>query len=201
MTGLRFLAGIIMVLFLLALLRVGGSVEYSREGLEIKVRLWMIWVQIYPLKKKNKRAGEKSKQEKIERADEKKKGGALKQVKEYLPLAGEAAGELKRKIRIDSLRLDLVAGAADVAGAAMLFGGSNMALGMLWPIFEQNFLVREHRFRTAVDFEAESPTIYVYLAFSARVGQLIGFCVRFGWKFLKLLLKDRKRIKTQKEAI
>lgn len=201
MTGLRFLAGIIMVLFLLALLRVGGSVEYSCEGLEVKVRLWMIWVQIYPLKKKNKGAGKKSKQEKIERADEKEKGGALKQVKEYLPLAGEAAGELKRKIRIDSLRLDLVAGAADVAGAAMLFGGSNMALGMLWPIFEQNFLVREHRFRTAVDFEAESPTIYVYLAFSARVGQLIGFCVRFGWKFLKLLLKDRKRIKTQKEAI
>ena len=200
MTGLKILAGVLFVLFLLAMIRAGGSIEYSAAGVEIQLRVGVIRIHIYPRKEKEDRKKGKKKTAK-EESDRPKAGGSLKQLKRYLPLIGQAAGELKRKIRIDSLDLDLIAGGSDAAGTAMLFGYSNMAIGMLWPIFEQNFHVKEHRFRMAADFSAETTTVYAYVTFSARIGQLLCFSVRYGWKFIKLYLKERKNVKSKKEAI
>ena len=54
--------------------------------------------------------------------------------------------------------------------------------------------------RTAMDFTAKEPIVYIYAAFSARIGQLVSFALRFGWKFLKIYLRNKNRQKVQKNA-
>ncbi len=202
MTALKVAAIILLALFLLGLLRVGGGGEYSAQGVQAWARVGPFRIRVFPLKKKEekpKKEKEKKAQPKAEKPQEEKQGGALTSAKEYLPLICEAAGALKRRIRIDELLLDYtVAGKDDAASAAMSFGYSNAAVGMILALFEQNFDVKERRVRTAVDFSADSPKIYVYAAISARVGQIVSFALRFGWKFLMAYQKTKT---AKKEAI
>ncbi len=201
MTWLLILAGVILLFLLLGMLRLGAQVEYSAQGLFAKLRVGALRFQLYPGKRKKKEPKENQDEQPPAEAAPKAAGGKLEPVRRYLPLIGEAAGELKRKICIDCLKIDLTVSGSDPSAAAMAFGFSNAALGMIWPVFEQNFQVKEHRLRTGVDFDAQAPVIYVFAAASLRLGQLVSFAIRFGWKFLKIYLAARKSDKTQKEAI
>lgn len=204
MTAVKIVAVILLLLFLLGLLRVGGGGEYSAQGFLAWIRVGPVHIRVFPLKKKKENAKEKKAQKARSKAKEDqekkgKQGGGLTLVREYLPLICEAAGALKRRIRIDKLQLDYtLAGREDAAAAAMAFGCSNAAVGMILALFEQNFDVKEQRVRTAVDFNAGSPKVYVYAAFSARLGQLVSFALRFGWKFLMVYQKTKT---SKKEAI
>lgn len=201
MTALKILLGILLILFLLGWIRAGGSAEYSQEGLLVRVRVGAVWIQVFPVKEKTgEKKPKKEKKEKTPKEPEPKKGGRLAMVKELLPMACEAAGELKRRIRIDKLLLDFVSGGSNAANTAMIFGYSNAAVGMLLPLFEHNFNVKERRVRTAMDFTAKEPTVYIYAAFSGRIGQLVNFALRFGWKFLRVYLRNKNRQEVQQNA-
>ena len=73
------------------------------------------------------------------------------------------------------------------------FGYANMALGMLLPIFEQNFVVKDHQVRTSVDFSLQSPVIYLSVAISIRIGQLVSFALRLLWCFFRLYRQGKQR--------
>ena len=193
MTALKVLAAVLLALFLLWRVRAGGSVEYSREGVLVRARVGAFWFRIFPAKGAKKEKEKKATQTEQPPA---KKGGGLGPVKDLLPLACQAAGELKRRIRIDMLLLELTFAGSDPASTAMAFGYSNAAIGMLLPLFEHNFNVKEHRVRTAMDFTGKEPTVYIYAAFSARIGQLVSFALRYGWKLLRLGLNGKTEQKT-----
>lgn len=204
MTALIILGGLLLLLCLLGLVRVGGGAEYSDRGFFVRVKIGIISIQVYPFpnKKKEKRP-KKEKNKKKQSADAtptKKKGGSLARLRYYLPLVGEAAGMLKQRIRIDKLYLDLLIATRDAADTALAYGYANMILGILWPVLEENFEVCDHRIQTGVDFDTDSPTVYVEAAFSARIGQLFSLGCRLGWKFLKIY-REEKRKNLQKEAI
>lgn len=203
MTGVKILAGVVLAMLLLGQIRLGGGAEYGEEGLFVRLRMGAFHFQVYPAKKKKEK--KPAKKTKTEDKPKHPSGGSFELVKRCLPIIGEAAGELKRKIRIDQLEIDFVAAAADAADAALAFGYSNMAIGMIWPIFEQNFVVKEHRFQTAVDFNKDSPAIYIAAALSMKLGQLLSFGLRYGWKLLRAYMTAKSasqgRIITQKEAV
>lgn len=213
MTLLKVLAGLLLAVFLLGRIRVGGEAEYAETGLLVKVRVGFLHFQVFPLKKKREKTEKKKKPSRKKKENpaeikaepepqpREKKGGSLELVKGCLPLVCEAAGELKQKIRIDKLYLDLTIASGDAAGTAMAYGYANMALGMLWPVIEQNFEVKDPKLHTGVDFTARSSAVYIAAGFSARLGQLCSFGLRFGWKFLRIYWKTRPRAKSQKEAI
>lgn len=200
MTWVKVLLVLLLTFFLIGRIRIGGVVEYSAQGLLCKLRLGAIWFQIYPLKNKNEtkeqkklRKERKRKQPKEQTGEqEHKAGGPLALVKQYLPLVGEAAAGMKRRITIDMLYLDFTAGGRDAAESAMAFGYANMAIGMLWPFFEQNFVVKDRSFRTNVDFSAQSPTVYLKAAISIRTGQLVSFGIRLLWRFFQLYQQGKK---------
>ncbi len=200
MTALKIAAVIVLVLFLLSLVRLGGNVTYGEAGVTVRIRFGAFQIQVLPRKTKGEKK-EKEPQKKTEKKPEKKKGGSISLLKRVLPLVGEAAGELKRRIRIDRLYLDFISGGEDAAGAAMAYGYANMAVGMIWPILENNFDVRDRCIRTAVDFSAPGHTIYIDAAFSARLGQLVSFALRFGWKFLRAYLEEKRNKNMRKEAV
>lgn len=203
MRALKILLAVVLLLFLLSLVRVGGEAEYSAQGALVKVRVGAFRLQVYPLRRPKGEKKVKKKRKKPEKTAEEPKsmpGAPLELVRQFLPLVGEAAGALKRRIRIDRLFLDVAAGGRDAAAAALAFGRINGAVGMIWPVFEQNFDVRDRRIRTAVDFQSDRLTVFLSAAFSARVGQLVSFAVRYGWKFFARYRRV-KAVSKQKEAI
>ena len=206
MSAMKVLLALFLLLFLIGLIRLGGGAEYSAEGVKAHIRVGPLRFQVFPRKekgdkaerKKPKKKPKKKKPPKEEKEEPKSKvGGAIELAKAFLPLVCEAAGELKRRIRIDKLRLDYTVGGRDAAQIAQSYGGSNAVIGIILPLIQQNFDLKEYRVRTAMDFNAKSPTIYMYAAFSARLGQLVSFGLRFGWKFLMVY---RKQKNMKKEA-
>lgn len=129
-----------------------------------------------------------------------KRGGALPPVLDLLPLAAEAAGGLKKRIRIDELTVHLTWAAGDAAEAALGFGRANAVMGMIWPLLENNFKVKKHDLGVRVDFNETSPAIMCRAALTMRLGQLVSFGLRLLFKFLAVWSRSRKRSAEKQEA-
>ena len=201
------LGSILLALVLISLIRVGGFSEYSKSGLLAKLKVGPVYVTVYPMKRKPKKEKkakkEKEKKKPPEEEPPAKPGGSLEQFKRYMPLLADAAGRAKQKIRIDRLYFDFIAAASDPALAAMEYGYANAAIGMIWPLFENNFKVKERRIRTAIDFQTTAPTVCVYAALSLTIGQAVALSLRLMVKFLKItsdIKGEQKADKTEKEA-
>lgn len=214
MKALVILGVIVLALVLLSFVRLGALVEYGEHGLSVRVKTGPFKLTVYPRKpKKNETDTSKPPKKKQSAAQQKRssapKGGPLAMVKKFLPLIAEAAGRFKRKIRIDVFHLDFTAAASDPAKAAMAFGGANAVIGMLWPLIEQNFQVKERRLRTAVDFNATAPSVSIFAQATLTLGQAITLGLRLTIRFLKLFMEYRTQTKqtekqtssTQKEAV
>lgn len=194
MRGLAILCAVLLVLFLLSLVRLGAWVEYSEPGLLVKIKLGPLRVQVLPRKPKKKR--EKKPEPELPTPQPQKRGGSLDLVKQLLPTIAEAAGRLKRKIRIDDFRMDLLWSSPDPAACALGFGAANAAVGMIWPLIEQNFKVKDRRIRTAVDFDLGKPTVYLLVCATLTIGQAVAFGI---WAAIRLLSAYRHIRPTQKK--
>lgn len=207
MTFFKVLLVILAVLWLISRVRLGGLVQYSEEGALFRVIVGPLKITLFPAKEK-KPQKEKAQKERKKKAAKKPpeetqepKGGALPPVMELLPLAAEAAGELKRKIRIDDLTIHLAWASGDPFQTAIGFGGANAAMGMIWPMIDNNFKVKKHDLGVAVDFERDKPSIYCKFALTITVGQLVAFGLRFGIKLLAIWSRSRKdSVKKQEVA-
>ena len=93
---------------------------------------------------------------------------------------------------MDRLDLELVLAAGDPAAAALAFGGTNAALGMILPLLEQNFDIRRRNIRTAVDFERKTPAVTLGAAVTLTIGQGAALAFHLGRKALPALLQYRK---------
>lgn len=103
-------------------------------------------------------------------------------------------------------QLEVTAAAPDPAAAALCFGRVNAFIGMIWPLVEQNFNVKERRLRTRVDFDAEQPSVYLYAAATLTAGQALALGLRLTTRFLAEFSKYRAEAGSpatskQKEAV
>lgn len=209
MMVLLVLGIVVLALVLVSLIRVGVRVQYAQNRLEVGLLAGPVKITLFPRKAKKPKKPKKAKPAKAKKAKPKQKpktvGEILELVKQLLPVAIDAAGQLKRKIRIDAFFLDVVTASADPARAAVDYGRLNGALGMFWPLVEQNFKVKEWRIRTNVDFTTEHPSVSLRAAATLTVGQIIALGVPLALKVLPILTPSKNgkssRQQTQKEAV
>lgn len=210
MTALIVIGCILLALVLIGQIRVGAAVDYSEAGLFVKVKVGPLRIQILPAKERKKKQKKEKKPKPASRhpAEEGAKAETKRSVKNtlslalrFVPLLGEAAGRLKRKIRIDRLVLHVVWGSADPASAAMGFGAGNAALGMLWPVFEHNFHIKKHDLRVDVDFARKTPALTARAQATMTIGQILSLGLRLGGKALKIYLGVRREQTEQKKAV
>lgn len=207
MKALIIIGCIVLLLFLIGQIRVGALVVYSESGLFVKIKAGPVCIQILPMKKDKKEKEEKTKQPKKQSAKEKEDAAPQRKIKDtlalamrFVPLLGEAAGRLKRKICIDRLLLHVIWGSADPASAAMGFGAGNAAIGILWPILEHNFKVKTHDLRVDVDFERVKPVFCADAQATLTIGQVLTLGVVLGIKALKIFLGYRRE-QTEQKAV
>lgn len=213
MNGWLIFGAIVLILFLLSLVRVGGEVHYSEAGLTVRVRVGPALIQVFPLRRKKPKRAQKErpkkpkKPKKPKQLKEKKPVDILGLLKRFLPLTVEAASGLRRRIRIDKLYADFIAGGANPAAAAIQFGTVNLMAGSLCPLLERGFDVKDRRIRTRVEFLCPAPTVSLTVGLSMTIGQGVSFAVRLFVQFLRIFLayrteqKEKNAAAKQKEAV
>lgn len=217
MSGWQILGLVVIVLFLIGQVKVGVGAEFAQDGLTVRARLGWIKIKVFPLpekegKKQKKKKGKtqsaqaskanqkEEKKAKAEKTIGEKIGGALDLVKQFLPLALEAAGCFWRKLVMDELELCLTVGGADPADTAMLYGRANAALAALWEPITNAFHVKEGHAQVRIDFDAPGMTLYGKAALSLKIVQILWLAVYFGCKALVRFLNYRSiRKAKQKE--
>lgn len=199
MRGWLICGGILLLLWLLSLLRFGGTVNYEKAGLLVKVRAGPFRFTVYPPKKKKAEKKKKEGPRKEKREEEEE--SVLETFRRYLPLICEAAGRLKKKVRVDKIDLDLIWAGSDPASAGMGYGYANAVVGMLWPMIENNFHVKARSIHTAVDFSAKEPVFSLKAGVSLTVGQGVVLALILGSKFLSVHRQKKNRKQMRKEAV
>lgn len=211
MRALYILAAVLLALFLIGQIRLGGGAEYRAEGFFAWVRLGLFRIQVFPWKgsKKEKKPPKPKKEPAQKPAKEapppveqplgQRVGGALDYARRLLPIALEAAGQFKRKLQVDKLYLELTVGGDDPGDAALRYGQANAALGALWYPLTGAFRVKDGNARVRLDFDARETTIYGQAALSFKVGQMAWLGLYFGLRSLWAFLSVRKRHKSEEK--
>lgn len=204
------LAAVLAALFLLGGLRVGLRGEYTPETAGAWLRIGPTELRLFP-----RPAGKKLDRLKEVQQDRPSGGkqsrppflsrrGLLELGRRLFPLLLEAAGQFRRKLQVDELRLCLVAGASDPADAALRYGQANALLGGIWQPVTRAFHVKDGRARVEVDFNRTEPALYGRVSLSLTVGQLAILGLGFGLRALHVLLavrrEDRQRTGQQSAA-
>ena len=210
MTFLKVLLVILAVLWLVSLIRVGGRVSYGQAGLFVTALAGPFKIQVLPLRPKKEKKPEKAKKpkkkkppvaEKHKKEPEEGRPGTLSRLMELLPVVGQVCGALKRKIRIDDLELELIWGGSDPAAIALGYGQANAALGMIWPILDNNFKVKCHSFQIGMDYNRTQPGVEAEAAVTLTVGQIVTLGVHYGVKALVTWIKSGKPTRKKQEAM
>lgn len=213
MTFLKVLLIVLAVLWLLSLIRIGGRVRYGAEGLFVFLLLGPVKLRLFPAEEES--GGERQSKPKKEKRRKKKpaaaekhrkepkegQSGTLSRLMQLLPVAGEACGALKRKIRIDDLELELIWGGGDPAAVALGYGQANAALGMIWPILDHNFKVKRHSFQVGLDYDRAQPGVELTAALTLTIGQIAALGVHYGVKALITWIRSGKPTRTKQEAM
>lgn len=193
MKGLVILGAVLLCLFLVMQVRVGLQGKLDRDGPRAWARLGPVRLRLWPMaKKKTEKKPPKGAKPK-EKGKGLSKGAALEYARALLPLALEAAGQFRKKLRVDHLELELRAGAPDPADAAMVYGYANAALGGLWLPLTEAFHVKDGRARVELDFDTQATSVTADGAMSLKVGQLLWLGVYFGLKGLRTVIALKGR--------
>lgn len=193
---------ILAALLLLGQIRFGAQVLYSSAGVKLKLKIGPVKITLLPQKEKKRPEKKPKKPKKPKKAAEGPPLGPeeiIALVKQALPVALEAAGRLKRKIRVDRLYLDVAVGGEDPAAAATAYGGLSAAIGMIWPLVEQNLHVKDRRIRTRADFLETRTRVDLDAAATLTVGQAVALAFWLAPKLPRILRTIMKKDKTNAE--
>ncbi len=191
-------AAVLLLLILLMQMRLGVRAEYRAGGLTAWVRLGAFRLRIFPWKREKKTskgrpAEERARRTEPDRSLAQRAGGALDYARAFLPIALEAGGQFRRKLRVDKLELELTVSASDPADAALRYGQANAALGCAWGALLAAFDVKDGRAAAKLDLEAGGCTLYALVSLSLKLGQMLRLGAYFGVKALRALLAVRRR--------
>ena len=202
MTALKVILLLLLLLWLISMIRVGGVAEYSEDGLFVWLRVGAFRITVFPFKpKEKKKAKTKKPAQNAQKGSHeaahatqksKKRGGMLGLVLEMLPLLLDTVNLFRKKIRIAPLEILLtIPGTEDPAQSAIRYGQANAVLGGLWPALNEAFDIRDGRAGTRVDFLEEQFRLYIKAGISIRIGQALWIGIRFGVAGLITFMKYR----------
>lgn len=192
---------VVLIVAIICLIKVGALVDYGESGLLVRIKAGPFRFRVIPATEKKK---PKKKQTGDIRDDIKSSkrsaGETVQMVRQYLPLIGDAAGRLKRKVCVDYIFLRLIWGSPDPADAALGYGAANALLGLLWPAVEHNFHIKKQEICVDLDYTQAAPVISVNAQLTMTFGQLVALIANLGYKALKIHL-GLGREKTDEKAV
>lgn len=186
----------LLVLVLLAILPLGFTARYDADGAQLKLIAGPVRVQVYPAKKKKdtqKKKPAKAKKKKAaakkDGADEKKRGGSFTDFLPMVSIALDLLRDFGRKLRVNRLDLNLILAGGDPCDLAIQYGKACSAMGCLWPILEEVFVIKGRDVKIQCDFEASQTLVDARLDMTITLGRLLVLAGVHGFKAVKELIK------------
>lgn len=204
------------ILFLLAILPLGVSVQYDSDGPLVRIIAGLLRLQVFPAKKKKKPKDKKEKKGKTPKeetaapqeadqaappkkeaapakTEEPKKGGSIT---DFIPLVWTVLDflvDFRRKLRVNRLELNLVMAGGDPCDLATNYGKAWAALGNLWPRLEEWFVIKKQDVRIQCDFEGDQTLVTARLDITITLGRILSLGVRYGIRAIKELIQIKNK--------
>lgn len=195
-----WIAGVLLVLLLFLLIRVGVHVELKSGALTVNAKVGPVSFRVYPAKPKEEKAKE-AKEEPEKPVAEKKKAKFtfvdLKDAARALwPPLKRALARTRRGIRIHPLTVSLTVGAAeDPADGAQKYGYLHAGVWTFMPVLEQLLVIPAPSIHVGIDFDTGETTVEGEVGLSARIGTLLCVALTIGIPALKWFLSRNKAMK------
>lgn len=149
--------------------------------------------------KKEKKKKKKEPEEEGEKKPKRKLDFSRDELLGLVKAALKGLGKFGRKLKVSRFHLNYVAAGDDPYDTARNFAYVNAALSSLAPICARRFTVKDCDVRTDIDFLADSMTLDLGLAMTIRIGQIVGVGLTIGFGALKILIKNKIRLKKEKK--
>ena len=198
------------VIVLLAILPLGASVLYDEDGPRVRILAGPLKIQVFPLKKKKKqdkpRKAKSQKQKKPKKAGAEtapaekpnpapkpKSGGSWTDFLPLVRIALDLLNDLRRKLRVDHLKLHLTMAADDPCDLAVNYGRMNASLAGLIAQLERFLVIKKRDVHVDCDFAASETVIVARLDLTITLGRILSIAVRYGVRALTTFLKIKKQ--------
>lgn len=195
------------LLVLLAILPLGASVLYDEDGPRVQIVAGPLKIQVFPLKKKakkNKPKAEKPKKdkkpkkaapegEKPEPFPKPKTGGSWTDFLPLVRVALDLLNDLRRKLRVDHLKLHLTMAGDDPCDLAVNYGRMNASLAALIAQLERFLVIKKRDVHIDCDFAASETVILARLDLTITLGRIISIAAVYGVRALTTFLKIKKQ--------
>ena len=200
--------GIVVVL---AILPLGASVIYDENGPLVRIIAGPVKIQVFPMKKKAKQdkkekakkpkkekpkaAAGGQKKKKIPKGDPDTKGGSILDFWPFVELVLDFLGDLRRKLRLNHLKLHLTMAGGDPCNLAVNYGKANAAMAALLSQLDRLFVIKKQDVHINCDFTANQTTILARLDLTITLGRIVSLVVCSGIRALKTYLSIMKKRK------
>lgn len=192
---------LILVLILLLQIPVRVRLTYDQGGLAVRLRFGPIKIQLLPVPEKAERPKKESKK-KPEREPKKKKPQKPKAkinreqifyaLEKLPPILGRALRRTGKSIRIDPLKIYLLAAGNDPADTALLYGRLAAAIAAGFPLMQQAVRIRNEDIQLYLDFTGRQMDCIADVGAALRPWSLVSAGVRALGSLLKWYLGFRK---------
>ena len=193
------------ILILLAILPLGASVLYDAEGPRVRIVAGPVKIQVFPMKKKPKK--DKPKKEKPKKEQKKpaqageeqkpfpkpKTGGSWTDFLPLVQVALDLLNDLRRKLRVNELKLHLTMAGDDPCDLAINYGRMNASLAALIAQLERVLVIKKRDVHIDCDFTASETVILARLDLTITLGRILSIAVRYGVRGLMTFLKIKKQ--------
>jgi len=203
---LRALVIVLLVLTVLMLVPLGVDGGYNGRSLILGIRIGLFNIRILPRKEKkykppkHKKPKKQKKPSKIEEEEpEDKKPLDKKKLAALVKAALKVLGRLKRKLRVDYIRIHYTFASDDPFDTAMGFGASSAAIGAFLPLIDNAFVINERDIGTSFDFLTDKPRFDFWITMSIQIWEILYLAIVFGIDFLILRIKHRRKNRKGKE--
>ena len=191
----------LLILFLLAILPLGASVLYDDDGPRVRIVAGPVKIQVFPMKKTKK---EKPKKEAKKKPAPKDKGAKKPAPKpksggswtDFLPLvriALDLLNDLRRKLRVNELKLHLTMAGDDPCDLAVNYGRMNASLAALLTQMERFLVIKKRDVHIDCDFAASETVILARLDLTITLGRILSIAAVYGVRGLKTFLNIKKQ--------
>ena len=193
---MTILIALIAIIFIILILPVGTLLEYSQDGVLLVVNLGPFKMQVIPEKEKKKKKEKEKKA--VEKLEEIKKGGSFELFRRMSGEISDTFSAFKRKLKIDVLILHYVSASESAYNAAMNFGYAWAGIGMIIPVLENNFNIKERSLTADVSFTETEPTVYVKAKLKMTVISILSIAILHGTKLIKIYSDFEKTRKAER---
>lgn len=173
MIALYIFGALVLLIVLVLLLRVGVTASFGQE-LQVKAKVGPVKLNVYPKPEKKVKKAKNTAENETKKEKLKLTFNDLKQVLPILLQALEKAlGKVRRRMRVDPLRLSIVIGDSNPARVAEMYGWASTAVWTLMPPLEQLLHIPDPRIHLEPDYNNFSTRAEGELGISFRIGELL----------------------------